>query len=428
MKLLIKNGNVFVGSTLTRVNLSIENGIISKISEDSIADDFDEVYDCEGLLVLPGVIDSHVHFRTPGSQHKEDFISGSKAAVAGGVATVIDMPNTNPPTITGDDVVEKKKLAQGALCNIGMFSLACEQSLSLDIDKICGRKMFLGSTTGNQVSNDLPLLADFLLSNKLPLVVHAEDENMIQWFGKLKGETNSHHQIRDGLCAEISVANLLLIARRLNAKLHIAHISTAEEVELIFLLKSAGVTCEVCPHHLFLNHRYFDENGNRFKMNPPLRDAADSSFLWNALDSGLIDTIGSDHAPHLLEEKDKDYKEAPSGVPGVQTLLPLMLNAVNENKLSLKRMVELVSENPARIFGLKNRGYIKEGFQADITVVDMGEKYTIKDEAQFSKCGWTPYHGFEVQGKPVKTFVNGVLKYDNGKFFDIPGEFVSYEE
>ena len=375
------------------------------------------VINCHGKHIIPGLIDAHVHFREPGQEYKEDFLSGSKAAAVGGVTTVLDMPNNVPPITTEERLREKRKLAQKSLVNYGFYVLGCRENVNNKADtlssftNIAGIKVYLGSSTGNYLTDNLGVFADILESSNNLVVVHAENEQLLRYFFDKHRETGLHHRMRDNVCAAVSVAEAATMANYFNKRLHIAHLSTKEEVEFLRKNKTPTITCEVSPHHLFLTEQFFLREKNYGKMNPPLRYQHDQEALWQGIQEGLIDIIATDHAPHLRQEKDKPFFDAPCGVPGVQTMLPLLLHAVNQGRITLPRMIELCSTNPARIFGIRNKGKIDVGYDADLCVVDLQKEGTIRNEDQLSKCGWTPFQGMTIKGWPVMTIVNGYVVY-----------------
>jgi len=383
-----------------------------------------------------GAIDSHVHFRDPGQEYKEDFFSGSRAAAAGGVTTVLDMPNNKVPITTVNLLEQKRISARKSIVNYG-FHFGASPDNEKEIIKakrIAGIKVYMGSTTGNLlVSKEEDIRKVFSASNFIGkrIIVHAEDEDCMNKYKKKyqdrdKYKTHNtpeiHSKTRPNICAEKAASIAISIARETKnkngekANLHIAHMSTREELELVRKSKSskedASISCEVTPHHLLLNEKILKKIGNFGKINPPLRNLEDQQALWQGIKDGLIDIIATDHAPHTIQEKKQDYWNAPSGFPGVQTMLPLMLNEVNKGNLNIMQLVELCCENPSILFGIRNKGFIKKGFDADLAIIDMDLKKKIKNEDQFTKVGWTPYNGLEVKGFPIMTIVNGKVVYD----------------
>lgn len=350
----------------------------------------------QGKFLLPGVIDAHVHFREPGAEWKEDFASGSAAALSGGVTTILDMPNNTPP-ITTIEAFEKKLalVEEKFVVNFGLFfGATCENSEELKklsrekYPALCGIKVYMGSSTGGLlVDNDTALESIFQIAKEkdLTVVVHAEDESMIREGKRMDCE-----------CARIATEKAILLREKVGNRLHIAHLSCAAELELVRAHKSPALTCEVAPHHLFFTREDFDrlsqdESEGLLTMNPPLRDRTNQEALWAGVVDGTVDIIATDHAPHTLEEKMSP--NPPAGVPGVEFMLPLMLNAVNEGRLSLERLLDLVSSRPAEIFGLINEGSVE---------VDMNLEKTITRDMVKSKCGWSPYEGMTLKGWPVR--------------------------
>lgn len=378
-----------------------------------------KVVDCSGLTLLPGLIDGHVHFREPGFEYKEDWRTGSRAAAKGGVTTVFDMPNTNPPTIDQISLDQKRELAQKSIVNYGFHFGATKENINLirRIKGIAGIKVYFGSSTGSLLLDNPNDVKNLFKNSDKPFLVHAEDEQFIQEQTiKYKEESNPriHTKVRAPKAAAKAVETLLRIAEQTGAQVHFCHISTEKEVSLIAEAKQRNlkVTCEVTPHHLFLTEEEYDKQGNWVKVNPPLRSERDRQALWQGITDEVIDTIGTDHAPHTKEEKEKSYWEVPSGVPGVETMLPLLLNEVNKGNLTLDKLVELTSENPARIFNLKNKGKMKKGYDADLVLVDLNLEKEIRNEELETKCGWSPFVGWKLTGWPIKTIIRGNIIYD----------------
>jgi dihydroorotase len=412
MGIILKGGQAHSGNSFITADVLIKNGIIEKIAPNINAEG--QIVDCTGKYIIPGLIDAHVHFREPGLTHKEDFLTGSKAAAAGGVTTILEMPNTKPPVVTQKDLDEKRKLAQKSLVNYGIYVLGCKENMKEigNFEGIPGIKIYLGSSTGNYLTDDLGVFIELLKNAKQTVVVHAENEQLVKYFSEQHKATEMHHKMRDNLCAVTSVAESSIAANYYGKKMHIAHMSTKEEVDFLRKNKTPNISCEVCPHHLFLNESFFVQKKNFGKMNPPLRYERDQKALWEAIKEGIIDIVATDHAPHTLEEKHEDFWKGPCGVPGVQTMLPLLLNSVSEGKISLVDVVRLCSTNPARIFNIQKRGKLEAGYHADICIVDMNKEKTITNSEQHSKCGWTPFDGMKIKGWPVMTLVNGNIVYD----------------
>lgn len=400
------------------VDIQIEGGVIVKIGRPLTGG---EEIDAQHGTTLPGVIDAHVHFREPGGEHKEDWSTGSTAAVSGGVTTVLDMPNTDPPIIDKSSLAIKRERAQKSLVNYGFFLGATTENDEAikTIKGIAGVKVFIGSSTGNLlVSEDNQIEKLFSIPN-IQWVVHAEDENRIQENSKkFEGSDDpaAHSQIRDRQAAILAVRRIIAIAKKTSARVHICHVSTKEELSFIQTARHEGIsiTCEVSPHHLFLNEMAYMSQFTFVKVNPPIRTAEDNAALLEGLAKGAIDIVATDHAPHTREEKNQPPLEAPSGMPEVETSLPLLLNLVNDGKLTLERLQKVTAERPAELFKLKGKGKIKIGYDADLTIVDMQKEQKVTRKDIKSKCGWSPYEGQTLTGWPIMTIVNGNLAYDNG--------------
>ncbi len=426
LDLIIKNGQCYVDGELKDVDISVKDGKIHNIGK--ISEKAREIFDAKGLTVLPGCIDTQTHFREPGSTDTEDLNSGSRAAVAGGITSVFEMPNTNPPTSTKKEFQRKLDLAKNRMyCNYAFYfgataDNANELSDLENLEGCCGIKLFVGSSTGNLlVANEKDIEIVFKNSSKV-VAVHSEDEQILNTNKKLikKGEVHTHPVWRSEECAISSTRRIVKIAEQYNKKAHILHITTKQEID--FLTQHKGnITFEITPQHLTIYAPdCYDKLGTYAQMNPPIRDKSHYDRLWYAVKNNLNETIGSDHAPHLRENKDKEYPNSPSGMPGVQTLVPVMLNHVNEGKLSLAQFINLVCENPIKIFGIKNKGFIKKDFDADFTIVDMKKKIVIENKNIESKCGWSPFDGYEFKGTPISTIIGGIIKMRDGKILGEP--------
>lgn len=379
------------------------------------ADQAGEVVDASGLHVLPGVIDSQVHFREPGLEHKEDLETGARSAAMGGVCTVFEMPNTNPSTITPDLLQDKLNRAANRMdTDHAFFAGATNENAELltemeQMPGCCGVKVFMGASTGDLLVKDDEGVERVLKAIKRRAAFHSEDEYRLEERRDLAvtGDWTSHPVVRDVEAAVSSTTRLLRIARSVGKRIHVLHISTAEEMDILRDAKDVA-SVEVLPNHLTLAApEAYEKLGAYAQQNPPIREGRHRDALWRALNAGIVDVIGSDHAPHTKEEKDRPYPASPSGTPGVQTLVPVMLTHVAEGRLTLERFVELTSYGPQRIFGIANKGRIAEGYDADFTFVDLNRTETITSEWSVSKCGWTPYEGFEAKGWPVATIVRG---------------------
>ncbi len=420
----------------------VKDGKIAAIEKKSLYEGELETIDLEGKYLFPGLIDVHVHFRTPGMTQKEDWTTGSKAALAGGVTTVLDMPNTNPPTTDQASLDLKRSLVQKeALVNYGFFAGATKTNLEAlkAMKDIAGIKVYMGSSTGNLLVDDLKTLEALMKDSGKILAIHAENEQCIQsGIHAHEGETDPavHSKIRAPECAEQAVRAALDFVEKYKARVHFCHVSTRGELDLVRKFKrehSAHVnqliSVEVTPHHLFLSEKDYVAQGNVVKVNPPLRSEDDVKALWEGIADGTVNIIATDHAPHLMEEKQLPYPQAPSGVPGVQTMLPLLLNAVHSNQLTVQKIAELCSYNPAQRFGMRGKGSIAVGNDADFAVIDLKLHEKVCHHFLWTKADWSPFHGRTLKGWPVMTFVAGELMYEwrekFGKTFGRPVEFLS---
>ena len=374
-----------------------------------------ETLDAKGLHVLPGVIDSQVHFREPGLEHKEDLETGSRAAVAGGVTAVFEMPNTKPLTTTAETLADKVRRARHRMfCDFAFFAGGTRENIR-DIPKLeklegsAGIKVFMGSSTGDLLVDDEASLDAIIGKISRRASFHAEDESRLKARMGLRraGDPSSHPDWRDPEAALIATKRLVALAEKYRKRVHVLHISTADEMAFLKDHKNYA-SVEVTPHHLTLEGpACYERLGAYAQMNPPVRDARHRRAIWAALQSGVVDVLGSDHAPHVRAEKDHAYPDTHSGMTGVQTLVPIMLDHVNAGRLTLERLVDLTSHGPQRLFGLRGKGRIAVGYDADLTIVDLKRRETIRNSWIESRCGWTPYDGVEVIGWPAGTFVRG---------------------
>jgi dihydroorotase len=374
-----------------------------------------EIIDAKGLHILPGVVDTHVHFREPGLEHKEDLETGSRAAVMGGVTAVFEMPNTRPLTTTAEALADKVAHARRRMhCDFAFYVGATRENIDAipaleQLEGSAGIKVFMGSSTGDLLVDDEPSLDRIVARISRRAAFHAEDEARLKERAGLRrpGDPASHPVWRDEQAALIATQRLVRLAETHGRRVHVLHVSTAEEAAFLAGHKD-WASVEVTPHHLTLAApEAYEPLGTYVQMNPPVRDARHRAALWAALASGVVDVLGSDHAPHTREEKDHPYPESPSGMTGVQTLVPVMLDHVNAGRLTLERFVDLTSHGPQRLFGIRGKGRIAVGYDADLTVVDLKRRATIANAWIASRCGWTPYDGVSVQGWPVGTFVRG---------------------
>jgi dihydroorotase len=422
-KLLIKNGTCIINSLQVKKDVLTEDGKILLIKE-NIQDPEAKIIDANNQFVLPGIIDSQVHFREPGLTHKEDLETGSKAAALGGVTMFFEMPNTNPATTTKKAIQEKINLAkEKSITNFAFFVGATGENLqdlkeAIQLEHCCGIKIFLGSSTGSLLLYDQEKLLEIFSSIDAPIAVHSENEEMLKARTSIRDKAttaHAHPEWRNEETAFSSTKMIIEIAKKAQRKVHVLHITTQKEIEYLKENKD-HCTIECTPQHLTLMApRCYDELGSYAQMNPPIRTKEHQDALWLGIKNGAVDVLGSDHAPHTKEEKDQGYPRSPSGMPGVQTILPIMLNHVSNGKISLEKLVELLSSQPAKMYHYKTKGQLQQGFDADITIVDMNKEFIIKNEDQASRCAWTPYHGKKIKGCPTHTIVNGKLVMKDGE-------------
>ena len=394
-------------------DIGVKDGRIAAIGDLSQAS-AGETIDCRGLHILPGVIDSQVHFREPGLEHKEDLETGSRAAVLGGVTAVFEMPNTNPLTTSEAALADKVRRGNGRMHCDFAFWVGGTRENAKDVGELerlpgaAGIKVFMGSSTGDLLVEDDEGVASILRNTRRRAAFHSEDEfRLRERLGqRIEGDPSSHPVWRDAIAALRCTERLVRIAGNVRARIHVLHISTAEEI--LFLEQHKDVaTCEATPHHLTLSADDYARLGTLIQMNPPVRDISHRDGVWHGIAQGIVDVLGSDHAPHTLAEKAKPYPASPSGMTGVQTLVPIMLDHVNSGRLTLQRFVDLSSHGPQRIFGMARKGRIAAGYDADFTIVDMKRQEIITNAQAGSKAGWTPYDGKQVTGWPVGTVIRG---------------------
>ncbi|MCX5462960.1 dihydroorotase [Alcaligenes parafaecalis] len=414
--LLLCGGTVITPNGAERIDIACVQGQIMALGDLRPGWSADCVLDLSGLHVLPGVIDSQVHFREPGLEHKENLEAGTRGAVLGGVTGVFEMPNTHPLTLGAVDLRAKLDAAQGrSWCDhafyIGGSALNAESLQELEqLPGCAGIKVFMGSSFGDLLADEDEVLRRILRHGRRRLAVHAEDEARLRERKHIaldSGDVRQHPVWRDVKSALKATQRIVRLAAEVNRRLHVLHVSTAEEMQFLAAHKHR-VTVEVTPHHLSLQApECYERLGSLAQMNPPIREQAHQDALWRAIRSGVVDVIGSDHAPHTLLEKFQAYPASPSGMTGVQTLLPVMLNHVRAGRLSLQRLVDLTSAGPARIFGLEGKGRIAVGFDADFSVVDLKARRRIRNDWIASVSGWSPYDGMSVVGWPIHTIVRG---------------------
>ncbi|MCA9032376.1 MAG: dihydroorotase [Planctomycetaceae bacterium] len=429
---LISNATCVLPGETRQANVLIEGSTIIGIDPPSTAH-VDELRDASGLHLLPGCIDDQVHFREPGLEHKEDLRTGSIACAKGGITSFLEMPNTNPNTITIEALHDKlNRAASKCVVNYGFYIGATGNNIPVlqAAQRTPGIKIFIGSSTGNLLVDEQAALEQIFAETTLPICAHCEDETTVRANAeRLSGTTDvaDHSRIRDHAAALIATKRAVDLSTRHKHAFHVLHVSTAAEVEFLATTPD-WVTAEACPHHLFFNVEDYARLGTLVQMNPSIKNKEDNDALWQGLLSGVIEVIATDHAPHTLEEKAKPYPSSPSGLPAVENSLALMLNAVHEGRCTLDNVVEWMAAAPARIWSMKGKGRIAEGFDADLVLVDLQKQHTIRNAEQVTKSGWSPWDGVTLTGLPVETWVMGQRVWSDGKLVpDVLGSEVQYE-
>jgi dihydroorotase len=434
--LVIRDGMIATPAGMAPTNIAIRNHRIAAIGRID-GNGLQEIA-AAGLHILPGIIDTQVHFREPGLEHKEDFATGTAAAALGGVTAVFDMPNTNPSTITAEDLADKRRRAKGRTwCDMAFFiGAAAENAEQLaELERLpgcAGVKLFMGSSTGDLLVADDETILRVLKNGRRRLAVHAEDEERLrQRFALVKegADPVMHPVWRDVETAVSATQRLMRLARAAGRRVHVLHVTTAEELPIL-AANGDIATVEATPQHLSLTAPdCYRRLGTLAQMNPPIREPRHREALWQAVGQGIVDCVGSDHAPHTREEKARPYPQSPSGMPGVQTLLPLLLDHVNAGRLTLERLIDLTSAGPARIYGIAGKGRIAVGYDADLTLVDLKARRAIRDSWIASRCGWTPFDGMTVIGWPIATIVRGQMVMRDDQLVGTPiGDLVRFVE
>lgn len=409
---LFLDASLVLPTEVRRGALLVEDGRIIEIdaSPQSTAD---QVIQCDGQTLMPGVIDDQVHFREPGLTHKEDLYTASRACAAGGTTAFLEMPNTKPPAVTAEGVRAKDSIAaEKSHVHYGFYIGATPDNVpELNAaSNVPGIKIFIGSSTGNLLVDEQAALERIFAETTLPICAHCEDETTVRANAeKLSGTSNlrDHSRIRDEKAAIIATTRAVDLANRHQHRFHVLHVSTAAELPII-ANQSPYITAEVCPHHLFFNVDDYDRLGSRIQMNPSIKTATDNEKLWEALQSNVIQVVATDHAPHTLEEKAQPYPQSPSGLPAVENSLALFLNQVASGKCTLTQVASWMSDAPARVWGIVGKGRIEVGYDADLVLVNLEEERTIRDEAQHTKSRWSPWNGETLTGWPVATFLRGI--------------------
>jgi|TARA_B110000908_G_scaffold33451_1_gene40061 dihydroorotase len=433
--ILIKNATIVNENNTFKGDVLIENEIIKKVAPSILVNDVDalEIIEAQGSYLIPGFIDDQVHFREPGLTHKANISTESRAAIAGGITTFIEMPNTVPQATTQALLEDKFKIAaKDSYANysfmFGGTNDNLEELLKTDPKKVAGIKLFLGSSTGNMLVDNEAVLEKIFSSTKMIISVHCEDEATIRkntaTFIEKYGEDipiRCHPMIRSEEACYLSSSKAIELAKKTGARLHIFHVSTTKETELFrndIPLEEKQITAEVCIHHLWFSDEDYEEKGTHIKWNPAVKSRKDRQGLWDALLDDRIDVLATDHAPHTLEEKTNTYLKAPSGGPLVQHAIVAILEKVKEGVISIEKAVEKMSHNPAKLFQIEKRGFIKEGFYADLVLINPNQPQTVSKDNILYKCGWSPFEGTRFSSSVTHTFVNGHLMYNNGVFND----------
>jgi dihydroorotase len=413
--LILKNGLVATPGGLVETDVAVTGGRIAGLGDFSRAP-AKEIIDCANLHILPGAIDTQVHFREPGLTHKEDLSTGTLSAIAGGVTTVFEMPNTDPLTITSGALHDKlHRAAEKAFCDYAFFIGGCAENAHLigELEKLpgcCGTKIFMGSSTGALLAAQDEVILKILQHGTRRVALHAEDEERLKsrkHIAEQSHDVKDHPVWRDAECALLAVKRAVRLARQAGRRIHLLHVTSGDEMAYLKDHKDIA-TIETTPQHLTLSApECYERLGTKAQMNPPIRDAKHTEALWQAVRDGTVDVLGSDHAPHTLEEKAKEYPASPSGMTGVQTILPVMLDHVHRGRLSLGRLVDLLAHGPQRVYQIANKGRIAAGYDADFAIVDLKREMTITDKWIRSRCGWTPFDGMRVTGWVQGTILRG---------------------
>lgn len=424
MRTLIKNAQVVLPGEVSQLDVVIEGHKIADVGP-AVQLAVDETLDAAGLTLMPGVIDDQVHFREPGLTHKEDLEHASRACAKGGVTTFLEMPNTNPNTITVERLHEKLELASGKCrVNYGFYIGATPDNVAelKAAERTPGIKIFIGSSTGPLLVDDQDALERIFAETRLRITAHCEDESTVRANAARYADSTDvadHSNVRDHKAAVIATRRAIDLAVRHQHPFHVLHVSTAEEVSIIAESPDL-ITAEVCPHHLFFNIDDYARLGSRIQMNPSVKTAADNAALWQGLLDGHIDLIATDHAPHTLEEKSQPYPQSPSGMPAVENSLALFLDQVHRGRCTLEQVVHWMAAKPAEVWGVADKGRIEVGADADVVLVDLSKEATVLDEQQVTKCGWSAWHGQTLTGWPVRTWVMGREVFRDGVLVDEP--------
>lgn len=429
-RILIKNAEIINEGSISQSDLLISGNYIEKIDSD-ISDNNAKVIDAKGKFLIPGIIDDQVHFREPGLTHKANIYTESKAAVAGGVTSYMEMPNTKPPALTIEELEKKYSIAEiDSLANYSFFMGTsndnAEEALKIDPTKVCGIKIFMGSSTGNMLVDNPDTLERIFCASPSPVAIHSEDESIIKEklreYIQIYGDNipfDKHPEIRSRIACKVSTDRAVDIAKGCKGRLHILHITTADELDVFDnskKLTDKNITSEVCVHHLYYDSRDYQKYGSLIKCNPAIKEESDKNALFEAMLDDRIDIIASDHAPHTWQEKNSPYTTAPSGLPLVSHTLNIMLDFYHKGKISLEKIIDKMCHKPAELFRIEKRGYIKEGYFADLALLDLNKKWEVNKYNLEYKCAWSPLEGKTFTGKITDTFISGHHAYNNGMF------------
>jgi dihydroorotase len=441
-KILIKNGKVVSDNTIKELDILVENQFIVKIGKD-LSDSNAKIIDATGKHIIPGIIDDQVHFREPGLTHKANIYTESKAAVAGGVTSYMEMPNTKPAALSLELLEDKYNIAsRDSLANYSFYMGTSNDNpdiaLSINTKEVCGIKIFMGSSTGNMLVDNPQTLEKIFCNSDVPVAIHSEDEETIakntkQFIDKYGDNIpfSAHPDIRSREACEICTIRAIDIAKSCNGRLHILHISTADELKYFtnaIPLKDKRITSEVCVHHLYFESKDYNEYGSLIKCNPAIKLKSDKDALFEALLDDRLDIIATDHAPHTWQEKQSPYLSAPSGVPLIQHTLNIMLDFYHQGRISLEKIVDKMCHKPAEMFQIEKRGHIQEGFYADLAIVDIDKIWEVNKFNIYYKCAWSPFEGKQIKGYITDTIVSGHHAYSNGKFDESKkGERLKFE-
>lgn len=426
MRTLIRNATAMLPTGAARVDLVIEGDKIAEI-DPGVGLAVDETIEAAGLHLLPGVVDDQVHFREPGLTHKEDLEHATRACAKGGVTTFLEMPNTSPTTTTCERLAEKLALASTKCrVNYGFYLGATPENVAelAAGQRTPGIKVFIGSSTGDLLVDSQDALERIFAETTLPITAHCEDEATVRANAQRLAGTSDladHSRIRDHAAARIATTRALDLAARHDHRFHVLHVSTGDETDLIRAAIESGrglITGEACPHHLLFSTDDYERLGTQIQMNPSLKAPEDCSRLWDALRAGVLQVIATDHAPHTWEEKQQPYPKSPSGLPAVENSLALMLNEAHQGRCTLQQVVHWMCDAPARTWDLIGKGRLEVGYDADLVLVDLERRHTVRSVGQLTKCGWSPWDGVELVGQPVRTLVNGLTVYSEGRVND----------